>query len=58
MQTIMVWLLVSMSYSNHNYGTATVIGHFSTQQMCQHVEKNLPLKSYVDTRCIQAEIVK
>lgn len=58
MNTVMVWMLISVSSWTHNYGTTTVVGHFTTQKMCEHVQKNLPNKETVKSVCIQAEIVR
>lgn len=58
MNTIMVWMLISISYGSHNYGTTTVVGHFKTQAMCEHVIKSLPFENggSIKARCIQAEV--
>ena len=61
MITTMVWMLISVgnpSTTNAGAGVSTVIGHFKTQEMCQHVLNNLPTKRNVSARCIQAEIIK
>ena len=59
MNTIMVWMLISVSYGYGSIGTTTVVGHFKTQQTCEHVLNNLPFKNgtQVKANCIQAEIV-
>lgn len=59
MNTIMIWMLISISYGNNNFGTTTVVGHFKTQQMCENVMNNLPFKNggNIKANCIQAEIV-
>lgn len=57
MNTVLIWLLVSMSSSSHNYGTATVIERFATVEDCEHVRANLPGSSHT-ARCIQAKVVR
>lgn len=58
MTTIMVWMLIAVSGGGPNHGTTTVVGHFKTAQMCQHVLTNIPNSNQVKARCIQAEIIK
>lgn len=58
MNTIIVWLLVSVSNSGNNYGTLTVVGKFPTVENCEFVQKNLPASTNIQARCIQATLVK
>lgn len=58
MSTILVWLLVSVSTPSTTRGDVKIVGHFKTQQMCDHVRKNIPAQRYFEARCIQAEIIK
>lgn len=66
MNTILVWILVSVSVSFYADGTLTVVGHFKTREQCVHVQDsilNMPGRAshtapVVSVRCIQAEIVK
>lgn len=52
MQAIMVWMLVSV---NIHGGLEQI--YFRTQQMCEHVQHNLPSSNQNKTKCIQAEIL-
>ena len=58
MNTIIVWLLISVSAGSYNQGTTTVIGRFPDENSCKYVEQNLPRQSVISTKCIQAKIVK
>ena len=58
MSTILVWLLISVSTTDGaQRGGIQVVSQFKTQQMCDHVRKNIPAQRYFEARCIQAEIV-
>lgn len=59
MQTILVWLLVSVG-ADHHSTHAQVVERFKTKEQCLHVQNSLPESKYNNpsvTRCIQAEIV-
>lgn len=57
MQTILVWMLISVSNANSNSGNVTVVSYFDKLNQCQHVQKNLPLHEYsYSSKCIQAEV--
>lgn len=58
MNTIIVWLLISVSDASYNRGTLTVVGKFPDENSCKYVEQNLPHSSAIQTKCIQAKIVK
>lgn len=58
MNTIIVWLLISVSDASYNKGTLTVVGKFPDENSCKYVEQNLPLKDSISAKCIQAKIVK
>ena len=61
MNTIIVWLLISVSSSPYNsagHGTLTVVGKFPDENSCKYVEQNLPSQATINTKCIQAKIVK
>lgn len=55
---VLVWILVSVSYPNSSAGTGTltVVERFKTSEQCEHVNRNLPIKGDLATRCIQANI--
>lgn len=59
MVEVLVWLLVSVSYpsSSAGIGVLTVVERFKTSEQCEHVNKNLPIKHNLSTRCIQANIL-
>ena len=57
MNTMLVWILISVSTGEYNSGNVQTVERFKTQQMCEHVRKNIPKDSY-KARCIQAEIIK
>ena len=59
MSTILVWLLLSVSTADGaQRGGIQVVSQFKTQQMYDHVRKNIQAQRYFEARCIQAEIVK
>lgn len=58
MNTIIVWLLISVSDALYNRGTLTVVGKFPDENSCKYVEQNLPFSHVLRTKCIQAKIVK
>lgn len=59
MSTILVWLLISVSTGDGaQRGGIQVVSQFKTQQMCEHVRKNIPAQHYFEARCIQADIFK
>lgn len=59
MTEVLVWLLVSVSYPDSiaGMGVLTVVERFKTSEQCEHVNKNLPTKYNLSTRCIQANIL-
>lgn len=59
MSTVLVWLLLSVSTADvAQRGGIQVVSQFKTQQMCEHVRKNIPAQHYFEARCIQAEVIK
>ena len=58
MNTMLVWILTLVGSWSHTYGNTTVVGHFKTKEMCQHVLTNMPGQETRSARCIQAEIIK
>lgn len=56
MATIMVWMLIS-SGVGQSTGLVSVVGHFKTSEMCEHVGKSMQAP-YHRTSCIKAEVVK
>ena len=57
MNTMLVWILISVSTGGYNSGNVQTVERFKTQQMCEHVRESIPKGSHV-ARCIQAEIIK
>jgi len=60
MNTVLLWLLVSISDGGSNRGNIVVIERFATVEDCEHVRKNLPMGAYVSNtaRCIQANVIR
>ena len=64
MNTITVWLLISISNGGFNSGynssgVVTVVARFHDSAQCQSVQRSIKeMSERVATRCIQAVIVK
>ena len=62
MNTVVLWILVSTSYSGYNYGNTTVIANFKTQEACVKAEQQLPFYNpkkdgHIKSACVQAEVL-
>ena len=60
MNTVTVWLLISLSSGAYNQRPVTLVERFATVEECQRVKELVKVSGYgVDiTRCIQATVVK
>lgn len=59
MSTIVVWLLVSVSYGGPNYGTTTVVAHFASAAACERTRTELlGVANGLRAGCVRAEVVK
>lgn len=56
MTTMLVWLLIVANGYGYD-GNTKVIERFADSTQCQHVLQNLPRKSGIDAKCVQANIL-
>lgn len=57
MNTIVVWLLISISAGPYNEGTVTCVGRFVNQNDCEFVRQEVLKMGNVRTSCIRAKIL-
>lgn len=60
METIAVWLLISISTGTYNKGSTTVVATFATKQECIKTRESLKaLGTYlIDVDCVAATVLK
>ena len=57
MNTVAIWIMVSISAGGYNHGTMTVIEKFATRQDCIDTYKQMPTGSF-GVFCVPAKVVK
>lgn len=59
LNTVTIWLLISVSGGPYNTGTVTVIERFATAEACQDVLKQVPYAgTLLSAKCVQAKVAK
>ena len=57
MTTMLVWLLIVTSDGVYNRGNVVTVERFADVTQCKHVLDNLPNKSSLEAKCVQANIL-
>lgn len=59
MNTILVWILITVNYTGHGYSTVTYSPPMADLESCQRMADLVNKKSnYIGTQCVQVRVVK